>query len=533
MVRTWQLTCLPLPLLARANLFATLAWLGFPVLVFLLTHVRLLIGLPLAVLLIGAAAYACWRRRPEFAPDPAPGSPVPLGRLALLYLVLLAWVATSGIGGLAPQSLDWLKHMAVLHTLIERPWPAPVDAEGQPAIMAYYVAWYLPGALVGKVAGWDAAHLTLLLYSWIGVMIVANGFFLLVREASWRATLFLILFSGLDALALLLFPGYAYDRLNVMHLESWSHRWQYSAFTSLLIWVPQMGLAGWMATAAVLQLRADRTAVPLLGLLLVLLLLWSPLLVCGLAPFVVAVTLPGLRLREIVAWACQPVTWAAVLLGALLSAYYLSRLGLEVPTEVRIPIGWVYEVGQAHGRVALTAGAFAAYLIAFVILEIGLYAAFIVGSAHRLPGRHDDRLAPARHRGILVAALVLIVFTLSMQIGINNENAMRTSIPLLFVVAVLLFPVLTILWASRRWRPVVAVLIIIAALTPVTEFARQALTVQRGIGAFTATVQPFTLEELQRDYYGPGDTFLWQYVGSLDSFYGEWLAPRPETTAEE
>src|SRR4051812_43129855 len=97
------------------------------------------------------------------------------GILALL-LTLVIYLPT-GVGGIGYQREDWHKHNAVLHDLTTNTWPVVLESnvDGSPkSYLAYYIAYYLPAAAIGRVFGLTAAHLTLFAWTFLGVWLCAR-----------------------------------------------------------------------------------------------------------------------------------------------------------------------------------------------------------------------------------------------------------------------------------------------------------------------------------------------------------------------
>jgi len=204
-------------------------------------------------------------------------------------------LGVSGIGGYGYQDTDWLKHNAILKDLIERPWPVVYRLGGQAAPLVYYIAYYLPAALLGKLGGWLLANQVLLVWSWIGLVLAMLWFITLNRRAAFTVILLFVIFSGLDVI------GEVFVRsivapirpevraiLSWDHIEQWSIGWQYSSNTTLLFWVPHQALAGWIASGvlmyAILYFPQRKYSLFYFSLTA----LWSPFVTIGLIPYLLA-----------------------------------------------------------------------------------------------------------------------------------------------------------------------------------------------------------------------------------------------------
>jgi len=100
-----------------------------------------------------------------------------LTRSTMVYtiLVVFVWVALSGIGGFAFQNTDFHIRNAIFRDLINYHWPVkyftnPTDSSISYSL-TYYIGFWLPAALVGKIAGWTAANIALYFWSVLGIIL--------------------------------------------------------------------------------------------------------------------------------------------------------------------------------------------------------------------------------------------------------------------------------------------------------------------------------------------------------------------------
>jgi hypothetical protein len=208
-------------------------YLALPVVIFLLTWLRLWLGL-ICALVVVLALIQVWRERQGDSRLERRGI---LG--GLLLLALWAWL--SGVGGYAFQNSDHYCRNAVLRDLVNYSW-AVVYREtvgGSPQMLVYYFGHWLPAALVGKWLGWEAANAALFVWTWAGVVLAGLLLGQRLRWPLWNAALLWIFFSSMDALAILLFVRGRYPSLwpPVQHLEAWAMGPRYSSFTTQLFWV--------------------------------------------------------------------------------------------------------------------------------------------------------------------------------------------------------------------------------------------------------------------------------------------------------
>jgi len=173
---------------------------------------------------------------------------------------------------------DWLYRDAVLAD-ITRGWLPVVygAAEERWLLRAPLGMYLLPGA-VGRFFGLTAAHVALAIQN---SFILGVIFYAATLVWPRRRHLFLalfVLFSGLDAIPVLVKTG---GGSLLVNLAFWVDHWQYSSNVSAYFWSPNHVLPGWwFALLCVLRLR-DEIDLAALAAAGPPLMLWSPLTLLG------------------------------------------------------------------------------------------------------------------------------------------------------------------------------------------------------------------------------------------------------------
>ncbi len=440
--------------------------------------VVLYLALPVAIFLLGwfepwaaAALFACLL----FALKPlaltrrglgsAPG--LPGWQLAIAIAVGCAWTFVGGIGHGVFANADWHIRDAVLHDLVSGTWPVGYGAEGgSPSLLRAPIGYYLPAALIGKMAGLAAANAVLAVWTAAG----ATLFLLQVMSrmpcrvgAALASVAVVVSFSGLDAVGTVLrVPGSVAHWDVTRHLEWWAARYQYSSMTTQLFWVPNHALGAWLGIGLLYRLRDEVAMTSLPAIVVVAVTLWSPLAALGLVPFVLWRVFDT-ALRERSGRLFHPRVWApALAVGLVIAAYLTLDAG-------QIPKGWTLG-RQGFGPAALAEDLWRQ--AEFFLLEAGL-----VGFAI---------LAIRRSAPVALALCVLAVLPV-VRFGAANDFVMRVSIPSLTVLAIgaclALFaappPPVEAAAAPARAnlrikKAALAGLLLIGAITPLQEFARAA-----------------------------------------------------------
>lgn len=262
--------------------FATYTYLAFPVLIFFLFWLKPIIALSAASLML-LGMYRIWKEHPPTT-STLSWTSFPL---EIVIAPAFMWTILSGVGGYAYQNFDWIKHNSILFHLSTSTWPVILPSLGtrsEPIYLLYYFAYYLPAALVGRVAGLEGAALALFLWTLVGVVLSLLWFVRLVGAWRWTTVVLFIFFGGMS------FFAYALSDKQLpagnLDLDWWGGLWQYYDNTASLFWVPQHSLGGWLSTALILHAGWHRRSTRSVLAIWSLTPFWSPFVSLGVAPFV-------------------------------------------------------------------------------------------------------------------------------------------------------------------------------------------------------------------------------------------------------
>lgn len=437
-------------------------YLALPVAIFLLGWFEPWAAVPLFLCLLFALKPLALTRR---AHGTALGG-LPGWQVAIAITAGCAWTLAGGIGHWVFANADWHIRDAVLHDLVSGTWPVGYGAEGgSPSLLRAPIGYYLPAALIGKMAGLAAANAALAVWTAVG----ATLFLLQVLSrmpcrvgAALASVAVVVSFSGLDAVGTVLrVPGAVAHWDVTRHLEWWAARYQYSSMTTQLFWVPNHALGAWLGIGLLYRLRDEAATTSLPAIVVVAVTLWSPLAALGLVPFVLWRAFDT-ALRERSSRLFHPRVWApALAVGLVIAAYLTLDAG-------QIPKGWTLG-RQGFGPAALAEDLWRQ--AEFFLLEAGL-----IGFA----------ILTIRRSAAVVLALCVLAVLPVVRFGAANDFVMRVSIPSLTVLAIgaclALFaappPVEAAPVAVRAnlWikKAALAGLLLIGAITPLQEFARAA-----------------------------------------------------------
>ncbi|MBQ9604660.1 MAG: hypothetical protein IJR45_04520, partial [Firmicutes bacterium] len=299
-----------------------------PLVIFFLGWLKLYIALPSAAVLI-AALWFCAKNAPEpqlkFGKD---NIPVLIAALVLITL----WVLLSGIGKVMYQNPDHTFRNSIFEMLIAHDWPIkgyiPTDSGAEARGLIYYIGFWMPAALVGKVLGVNAGYVFQIIWAVFGIFLL----YLLICEKTGKISLFplviLIFFSGLDIIGFELFYGDV-ERYNIIaHIEWWTGAdiFQFSSFTTQLFWVFNQAIPAWLLTLLIYSQKNNRCIIFLAGLAL----LNSTLPFIGMIPLILCFVferLKSFKKQDIIPFITDLFTFENILGGdtaGILSYLYLK-----------------------------------------------------------------------------------------------------------------------------------------------------------------------------------------------------------------
>ncbi len=489
----------------------SLAWLALPLLLFAGGWLRIYWAVPL-LLLWGYALRCAWQQE-RIVRWQASRS-----QLAGLLLVL-AWAYFSGAGNYGHQSPDYIMHNGRLLDLVRESWPVHFahgtwvqhpDYGLQHSYLVGYLAYYLPPALLGKLAGEQVAF---------------EGMHLWTLAGGWLALLWLWRLAGpasgvLAAIALLLFGGW--DAVGaVVSLVEGSVRRQvpfelstigaffgsldqdtgsldfwpvllfgyffggYLSNAAELFWSPHQTLAAWVCMGLLLQaFRSGHLAV--LCFIYALLAFWSPMNMVATAVLPLCMVLSrGIHSVRAALTTHNVVAGGSMLL--LFALYYLSG------SAAANPCAFVWQQFDFDGRWWV--------FLLFHGLSWGMYAVAVASGWRGLAA--TDRLVFLA----LCAALLLLSLV---SYGQYNDLLCRGITGLYFLLLVFLLQRVGQVWqAGRRGRAA----LLAALLLPGTVSGM--IHAERAVLHHAEKVPGQSVA----DYYHG-----WEFLGRTDSFFVRYLS---------
>lgn len=424
-------------------IYASLTYLLLPLVLFGIGWMRPVFSVPFALAVVGSVVWCCVRML-SFK------SSAKISARTLIILIILAgiWTILSGAGHRGFFDGDYYKHNAILSDLIAYSWPVQYRlVHGTGVVpLVYYIAYYLPAAVVGLIGGWKAANIALFVWTWGGVCITFLWIAVLVPKKTILAVTLFVLFSGLDGIG----------RLILLHRtgmnadwEWWAGLWQYSGITTQLFYVPQHSLPAWIVGGMLLFQYKQKQLVSGLVLACSAVLLWSPFVFIGLLPFF--------------AYLFFKKKIAAHFLEYGVSIFVLCMVGLYLASSQVGNSGaggqWLFtHVDIVHSLTLVR-------LALFYLFEFGIYLLFI-----------------KKNTVLWIATAVLIALPWY-RMGLLNDFVMRASLPALFILAVSWAQAVPLLMPLKR---VVAIaIIVVASIYPFLLYHNAIIHFSKGPPRFT------------------------------------------------
>ena len=358
--------------------------------------------------------------------------------------MLTAWLLLSGVGGFGFQNPDYEKHNALFRNLIIEKWPSTLGVNTN---LVYYIAYYLPAALVGKILGWEAANYFIFFWTLIGIVLSYLWFWKIsainLKNSKTRTLVLLLIFSlagGLDVIGYYLIKQNTFDLFT--HIEGWAEYFQYSSNTTLIYWVPQHTLAGWLITGIVVNSIYKPQNLKYLGLSLAFSIIWSPFIVIGIAPFLIFIFIEYLAQSK----RRYLFNFEAILLN--LSSMWIGIInGLFIASNrYTFPIGFIWEF--ITNKRLLIASLLVFWFLEFTLLTIVILLFMALGRRFSREAKPIQQLSVKRNWReylkeqfnietkqfyVFLMAIVILTILLLFKMGYANDLVMRGSIPALFI----------------------------------------------------------------------------------------------------
>jgi putative uncharacterized protein FNV0213 len=471
-------------------------YMVLPILIFILGWIKPFISVP-ATILISIMAYR-FLKDESFVEKTPIITKRDIETLVLAGIIIALWVYLSGIGKLVYQNWDHIFRNSIFEMLVNNDWPViktfQLNGSDTPLLFVYYLGFWMPAAIVGKLFGITAGYFFQVFWAWLGVWLFYWLVCCFLKRISLLPLVILIFFSGLDALGTAILSGTEVSLFSGTHIEWWAGM-QFSSFTTQLFWVFNQAIPGWILTILVLTQDKNRYIVFLLGISLI----FCPLPFIGVLPFVGFVFLRNLCKSSRIKAAIADLFSIENVLGGGISGiltYIYFKANASGQHIVFVPAN----SSQGNGYF------FNVFL--FLLLEVGVYVIAIYKYQRRNP--------------LLYIAFIYLCTCPLFDIGYGGDYCMRACIPAQVVVYLLVVMTIYESKYAKDKATVIAltVLLIVGAITSVHEINR---TVQNTIERFRSNIPVYgdTLTEEELMMGEKGTNFRGD---ALESIFCRYLA---------
>lgn len=427
-----------------------------------------------------------------------PSPTVPLANLAGCAAIAFAMCLLGGEGGFFYQNVDWQLRNAQLFDIVRYDWPYAYSAGGVKQLQRTQIAMFLIPGLVGKMLGRQAADIALLLQNSAMLALVLASVSVLFTSVRARAVAAVVIvsFSGMDYLGQEFMIWNWPDWPRKDHLEHWILEVLYQSNVSQIFWAPHHSIVGWLGAGLYLLWKTEHVRVGTLLAFVPLFLIWSPLAVMGLTPFLAHAGAASLRARKF--------GWRDLAAPALTSLVSLPGLIYLAAGSVALGIKTFFLSQQRY--------------LTFEIFEVlpFLVAAFLLAVRSRFGG------------GTLLVVAGTLLLIPHFQIGQNADFQMRASIPALFVLAVITVDALMIAFAkgsSAFAKLVGAGLSVVLAIGSITGWHEVRRAV---VNARSPLTECGVHNAWRQDAFAFPDEQIRLYVAPLSAFPA-WMRPAAPT----
>lgn len=435
------------------------AYLLLPFLIFAFGWMKLYFSIPIAICILICLVKSIKESQELWIPVINRENIV---KILFVVAIIAIWVYYSGIGKFVFQNTDHAYRNGLFNMLVEKEWPVineHVIQSKMPGVsktgLIYYIGFWLPSAIVGKVLGLRCGYYAQAVWALLGICLVYYLICARNKKLELWPLAIVILFSGLDIVGQHLIGTNIFTIDNTLHLEWWSTAYQYSSMTTQLFWVFNQAIPIWLCTMVILLQNNNRNMVFLLSCSLIT----STLPFIGLFTIVVFLCLirkypnqekvvvkPNGKISYLLKDTC---TIQNVLGGGIIGIFSALYLGTNVS-------------GGMVNKVVLSPdmrNSLPKYVI-FLIVEVGIYIVIIY--------KYNQK------NMLFYFICLLLAIIPPIHVGISNDFCMRASIPFLFILMLMVMDTLRESYIAKDSLVFRALIVTLAigSVTPLFEFTR-------------------------------------------------------------
>lgn len=382
-------------------------------------------------------------------------------KILFIIAVLAIWIYYSGIGKFVYQNTDHTVRNRIFDMLVQHEWPVKssklitnLDGETGYFGIIYYIGFWLPAAIVGKLFGLRIGYYFQAVWALLGLVLLYYLMCCRWKKIKIWPVFVLIFFSGLDVVGAYLTNMDYINSTEVWHLEWWANPYQFSSMTTQLFWVFNQAIPIWLATMISYVQKNNKNLVFILACSM----LTSTLPFIGLLPITLFLCFSLVKapnkernLKQKFLFLIKDTCTLQNVLGGgtigILSFCYLS--GNLSGTNL---------MGE-NTRGPDFDNSLAKYVL-FVILDLGIYVVLLYQY------QKEQKLY------YLVTGLLLIIPWI--KVGAAGDFCMRASIPGLFLIMIWVMDAISRAWKEKGYVLFAGLIltILVGSFTPIFEMRR-------------------------------------------------------------
>jgi len=399
-----------------------------PIIIFLIGWVHLYISIPCVCVLVFVYYLMC-RHIPEQWEPVWTKEDIKKG--VLIVGIVFLWVYLSGVGAFVFQNTDHNARNAIFEMLVNNPWPVTknivIDGANTSRGLIYYIGFWMPSAVFGKLFGITVGYCMQALWAAIGILLFYY-FICVIRKKITIWPLFVFIFiSGLDILGYYITRTDFSDWSNILHLEWWAQGFQFSSFTTQLFWVFNQALPAWLIVILMYLQKSNRCLVLLWGAML----LSSTFPFAGMLPFLIFFVFSRKyecdgEIRRI----CFKKKWWTEFLKDTLTVENVLGGGIcGIVSFLYLRGNLSANVVSSGSEIHYGRGYLLLYLI-FVLIEVGIY--FMIIFKYQ------------SNRAIFYITGAWLLICPLITVGFSDDFCMRASIPALIFLYLMIVDTITL-----------------------------------------------------------------------------------------
>jgi len=415
-------------------------------------------------------------------------------KLIIITSIIFIWVFLSGVGGFIFQNpWDHMFRNAIFKDLVRYDWPVINFDMDNPRSLVYYIGFWLPSALIGKVFGLTSGYAFQLLWAFIGVYLSYIYICVWRKKISIWPIFLLIFFSGLDIVSYIFIAlskniDIVSQLLSGKHIELSLYIFNNSSNTTLLFWLYNQIVPFWIGVMLVILQNNSKS----------LLFIYSMMFIFS--PF------PALALFPV-------ILYLLIKNSNLINKFELKKLKNIFTFEntigaisIVIIVGLFFKSNIAVNKISILPLDKITILkfIFYYILEYGVFLIFLVKNN--------------KNNFMLHILSLSTIITSFIVMGNSYDFAWRTCIPLAFYIMLLIIKKIDDTNTNSKIKLCLILVLIVGSITPLLEIERTLIETY----SYSKNNIPFRSDKLNSVF--DQNPCYDNFIGSTDTLFFKYLS---------